>query len=214
MLTFADKQTSFIANSPEVNTQTEADYLLSDELHRGKNIDNSNFRKLLSSFSHEFTRVEEKIQEFVDEYYPPDTSNLIVQWEKALGIPDSCFKVENRTLEFRRKQVIAKLALMNLTTADDFVALAEFFGVRVKIFNGATFANFFPFTFPMEFFLDAKSAKFTMIVLFVDIIRPSNIFPLTFPITFEEDSLAQFIICLFNRLKPAPVRIEAKFKLD
>lgn len=213
MSTFADQQTSFIANSAEVNAQTLADYLLDDEMHRAKNIKGSNFRKLIDSFSHEFTRVEQKLQELVDEYYPPDTFNLISEWERTLRIPDDCFKVEGKTIEFRRKQVIAKLALMNLTTANDFVALADFFGVRIEIVNGDTIENVFPLTFPSEFFLNEKGAKFTMIVKFLDITEPINVFPAIFPITFEEDRLDDFILCMFEKLKPAPVRIEAEYKI-
>lgn len=212
MLTFADKQTAFIANTPSVNAQTEADYLLSDNLHRAKNIRLSNFRTLLESFSHEFTRVEAKLQELVDEYYPPDTSNLIEEWERALGIPDGCFKVENVTLEFRRKQVIAKLALMNLTTTPDFVELAAFFGVQIIIKNGSENGTTFPFEFPSMFFLNDKDAKFTMIVVFLNIPQPTNLFPFTFPASFEEKTLEDFILCLFEQLAPAPVRVEATFK--
>lgn len=212
MLTFADPQTSFIANSPEVNSQTEADYLLSDELHRAKNIKTSNLKALLNAFSLELTRVEEKLQELVDEFYPPDTTNLIVEWERTLGIPDDCFKVEGVDLEMRRKQVVAKLALMNLTTTQDFIDLAAFFDVAVTITSGSEIESVFPLTFPTQFFLNEKGAKFTMVVTFVNIEQPNNIFPLTFPFIFDVQTPVDLIICLFNKLKPAPVRVVARFK--
>lgn len=215
MLENAPEQTSFIANSVKQNAQSLADYVLDDQLHAAKNIKGSVFNRYLNALAQEITRGEEKLQELVDEYYPATTTNLIEEWEHALGIPDTCFKVNvNTTIEFRRKQVVAKMALMNLTTTVDFIGLAKFFGVNVTITNGKDQDNTFPMTFPFTFFQNTKEAFFTMIVTFVDIESPSNVFPLTFPINFEDETLTDLIICLFNKLKPAPVKIIARFKND
>lgn len=209
---FVDPQTDFIENSLEVNTQSLANYMPGGELFRAKNIDNSNLRKLLKALSYEFGRAEAKLKELVDQYYIPDTYNLINEWERALSIPDICFNPEGQTIELRRKYVIAKYALMNLTSTPDFIALADFFGFNIKILNGVEHDNFFPFTFPIYFFGSIKEAKFTMIVYFLDLDRPGNLFPLTFPITFLDT--ANLILCLFEQLKPAPVKIIARYKND
>jgi hypothetical protein len=206
-----DKQRSFVENSSARNTQSLANYMPGGPLFRAKNIGGSNLRRLLQSFTLELGRVEGKLEELADEYYIAETSNLIVEWENALGIPDECFKTTDASIELRRKQVIAKLALMNLTSAPDFVALAAFFGVRVEILNGADVGDFFPMTFPFFLFGSIKEAKFTMIVHFLDIERPTNAFPVTFPFKFEL-SEAQFILCLFNELKPVPVNIVPVYK--
>lgn len=207
---FVDQQTDFIVNSLEINTQSLANYLPNGEYFRAKNIDNSNLRKLLKALSYEFGRVEAKLKELEDEEYIPYTFNLIEQWERSLGIPDECFNPEGQTIELRRKYVIAKYALMNLTSTPDFIALADFFGIRIEIFNGITHSDYFPFTFSIYFFDGIKSTKFTMFVHFLDIYRPSNIFPLTFPITFTD--APNLILCLFEKLKPAPVKIIAIYK--
>lgn len=209
---FVDPQTIFIVNSLEINTQSLASYLPGGEFFRAKNIDNSDMRKLLIALSYEFGRAEAKLKELEDEEYIPDTFNLIEEWERSLGIPDECFNPEGQTIELRRKYAIAKYALMNLTSTPDFIALAEFFGYNIEILNGYEHSNFFPFTFPVYFFDSVKEAKFTMIVYFLDLDRPSNVFPLTFPITFSDD--VNLILCLFERLKPAPVKIVARYRDD
>lgn len=211
MVGFVGPQTSFVANSVKTNTQTLADYLPSDPVFESKNVDSSNLRTLLGAFAEELTRVEQKVQEVADEVYIAFTSNLIQQWESFVGIPDDCFKVENKTLEFRRKQVIAKIALMNATTTSDFVNLAAFFGVKVEISSEDEVEGEFPYTFPFQFACGLKACRFTMVVTFFDIPPPSDLFPLTFPITFSENSLAAFIICMFERIKPANVQIKAVF---
>lgn len=212
MITFAPPQKSFIANTPEANTQSLANYLLTDDLHKAKNISGSNMRKVLESFSFEITRAEQKLEELVNQYYPEDTINLIEEWERALSIPDECFKVrDSTTIEFRRKQVIAKLALMNLTTTQDFIDLAEFFDVTVRITSAEALAQVFPYTFPFEFPVGGSEALFIMVVQFIGIPEPQNLFPLTFPAKFDEDALVNLILCLFEKLKPAPVMIVSEF---
>ena len=127
MLTLAKPQTSFIANTPEQNAQTLADYLLDDILHQAKNIKNKNFRRFLEALAEEVTREEEKLEELVNQYYPAVTTELITEWERAVAIPDECFtNPEKKDIEFRRLSVIAKLAKMNLTTPQDFIDLAGF----------------------------------------------------------------------------------------
>jgi len=212
MVGFVAPQTTFIANSSETNTQTLADYLPGGFLFQAKNIEGSNLRNLLSAFSQELTRVEQKLQEIADEHYVADTFNLLAEWERFVGIPDECFKVENQTVEFRRKQVIAKLALMNVTTNSDFVVLAAFFDVNIEILSEEFITTAFPYTFPLQLACTLKSCKFTMVVNFLDIEKPSNIFPLTFPVVFEGDNLVDFILCIFEKIKPANVAIKGKFK--
>lgn len=209
---FVDPQKDFIVNALPITTQSLANYMPGGEYFRAKNIESSNLRALLTSLSYEVGRVEAKLKELEDEEYVPDTYNLIEEWERSLGIPDECFSPEGQTIEMRRKYVIAKYALMNLTTTVDFIALADFFGIRVEILNGLEYSNFFPFTFPMYFFGSIKEAKFTMIVHFLDLDRPSNIFPLKFPVTFS--NVPNLILCLFEKLKPAPVKIIARYRDD
>lgn len=194
------KQTKFVPFSHEQNTQSIADNLPGGELFRAKNIDDSNFRKFLNVLAIEIGVIEGYLEIIADDYYPWTTDLLLLNWEQSLGIPDKCFKIQNKTLMERRKQVIAKLALMNIITRQQFIDLAAFFGYRVEISSGSVH-NVFPMTFPIVFSESAKAARFTMIVKFMDEPDP-NVFPYTFPIKFIGDP-SDFIRCLFTRLKPA-----------
>jgi hypothetical protein len=203
--TIVPKQNQFVPFSDDENTQSLADNLPDGILYRAKNIPNTNFRKFLSALSLEIGRIESFLEFLADDYYiwTSTISGLLPSWERTVGIPDSCFKVEDTTpVEIRIRNVIAKLALMNVVTRDDFVLLAEFFGFRIEISGGVgTNGNVFPLTFPVVLFDSFKEARFTMIVKFLDKVSP-NIFPFTFPITFGDDETS-FLRCVFRKLKPA-----------
>ncbi|MCK5603071.1 DUF2313 domain-containing protein [Candidatus Pacearchaeota archaeon] len=193
---------NFKPNTEEENTQALADLLPQGVAWEAKNIEGSNMYKLLTSMSKEFVRVQEKINEFVIEHRPETTTNLIEEWEAAVGIPDSCFS-NTVSIDLRRKQVVAKLAKMNVQTAQDFIDLAAYFGYRVIIRNGAT-GSVLPVTLPFalgsyNFLLN------TILVKFVDLDKPNNIFTMTFPFTFGPTS--NIIICIFNKLKPVTAEI-------
>jgi len=197
-------QNIIIANSPAVNSQTLADYLPGGELYKGKNIQDSNIKKLLNALAEEVTRAEEKIVEVVDEHDLSRTVEFITDWEKVLGIPDDCFDPYNKTLDERRQYAIAKLARMNLTNRQDFIDLAAFFDIEVTIESGSKYKSVFPMIFPIIF--GSKAAKFTMIVTFVGIDKPENVFPMVWPFKFGSIPTA-FIQCLFLKLRPANVQI-------
>ncbi len=198
---------NFKANTIEENTDVYADYLPGGRLFCAKYVENSTLRQLLYGLAGEITRVQEKIEELTDDYFLENTVNLIVEWERAVGIPDSCMS-NTVLIEQRRLQVKAKLALMNLTTSADFVKLALSFGFAITIIPGEEVSAVFPFTFPITLFADAKHARFTMIVIFEGIPEPTNDFSLVFPITFSDnDNAEDFLRCVIKRLAPANVKV-------
>jgi len=133
---------------------------------------------------------------------------LIDEWERALNIPDTCL-TNTVPIDQRRKQLVAKFALMNITTEEDWIYLANFFGFNIKIEYGTQYSEF-PMEFPLYFAGSIKAAKFTMIITFLGLEKPSNIFTMTFPITFEDDN--NFMMCLFKKLKPANVNIHFRWE--
>lgn len=208
--TVVPKQQDFVPFSDKDNAQSLADNLPDGALYRSKNIPNTDFRTFLAALALEIGRIEGLIEFIADDYYiwTSTVSGLLPSWERAVGIPDSCFKVTDETpVERRIKNVIAKLALMNVVTRDDFKLLAEFFGFRVEITSGydEPNGNVFPLTFPIVFSDTPKEARFTMLVKFLDKVNPS-VFPFTFPITFGDDETS-FLRCVFRKLKPAYCRI-------
>ena len=197
----------FTPNTVEENTQALADLLPQGIAWEAKNIEESNMYKLLRALSKEFTRVQSKINEFVTEHNPETTTNLIEEWERAVGIPDDCFS-NTVSLDLRRKQVVAKFAKMNVQTAQDFIDLAAYFGYRVTIKN-AEDGSIFPMVFP--FILGEQDWLInTMLVKFIDLDTPNNTFPITFPFTFGGDE--NIITCVFNKLKPATVVIIFQYR--
>lgn len=186
------------------NTNGLVAYLPDGRLFAAKNIEGTNLRKLYQAFASEYTRLQNKIYELGIEDDLANTSNLIDEWERALLIPDTCL-TNNTTLVQRRKQVVAKFALMNLVTEEDWIALARFFGYTITISRGVT-SNVFTMTFPIYFTGSIKAARFTMIIKFVGLKKPSNIFTCTFPIVFSDNE--NFLMCLFYHLKPANVHLQ------
>jgi uncharacterized protein YmfQ (DUF2313 family) len=200
--------TIFKPNTIVENTNCLVSYLPNGRLFAAKNIDGTNLRKLYASFSPEFTRLQNKIYELSNEDDLANTTNLISEWESALGIPDTCLK-NNVSLAQRRKQIVAKFALMNITTEEDWINLALFFGFRIKIEYGTTF-GLFTMQFPLYFSGSSRAARFTMIITFIDLYKPRNIFTMQFPIHFEENTV--FLMCLFKKLKPANVNLHFRWK--
>lgn len=198
-------QDKFLALSLETNTNALASYLPGGELYRAKNIKNSNFRNYLSGIAIELIRVESKIKELADDYYIWTTEDLIGEWESAVGIPDSCYSNDG-DLDLRRKQVIAKLALSNTQTRQDWICFAAFFGYTINIYSGEIFGGF-PARFPVLLAQNEKEARFTIVVEFIGLIPPANsVFPGEFPMLLGGDETS-FLRCVFTKMKPAQCAI-------
>lgn len=205
----------FTPNTIEENAQFFANMLPGGQPFAAKNIYDSNLRKLLKGFAYEGFRFQGKIYELSEEDYIPNTINLIEAWESALGIPDECFNIKPDTLpiEQRRKQVIAKLAKLHLTTEADWINLAAFFGFTIQIIRPIA-GGHFDYDFDFYMYDDDKNARFTMIVRFMGMTAPENVFSCTFSIhapdtdpSFIFDDTQLFIICLFEHAKPANVHV-------
>jgi uncharacterized protein YmfQ (DUF2313 family) len=200
---------SFKPNTLIENTNCLVAYLPNGRLFAAKNIEGSNLRNLFTAYAKEFGRLHNKIYEVNYEYDLANTTNLIDEWESALQIPDTCLTNVDVSIEQRRKQVVAKFALMNIVTEQDWLNLALFFGFRVRIEYGTTY-NVFTMKFPIYLAGSTKAAKFTMIITFLGIEKPRNIFTAQFPITFEKNT--NFMMCLFKKLKPANVNLHFRWE--
>lgn len=200
-----ERQTAYVINSQEKNTQSLANYLPNGALFAGKNVEGTNIRNMLSSFALEIIRKETTLDTIATQYYPFNTVDFLAEWESALRIPDDCFEVEGVSIEQRQKQIIAKLALDKLITKDDFIALAAFFGYTITITTGLE-DNSFPFTFPFFLAGSEKEQKFTIIVTFKGI-APEVGFPYIFPLTFPPPDPLEFLKCYIQKLVPANVKV-------
>lgn len=157
-------------------------------------ITDTNAWKFLNGLAPEFVRLAAFIKD-ARVTIPKTTNNddFIEEWEFAVGIPDDCLPGTG-TLEERWTHVLAKFALMNVQTSNDFVTLAAIFGFTVTV-EGGIGSVLYPGSFGSD-----KEARNTIVVTF-DVAEPSA-FPYTFPFTFEQNQTA-IIECLFTDLKPA-----------
>jgi len=192
----------FKQHSIEEHASAIAAYLPNGRLFEAKNIDGSLYRMFLKGLAHTNQDVESMLMLFEQEIDISQTTLFITEWEKTVGIPDSCFDT-NVSLETRRKQVILKLASLGVQTSDDFINLAAIYGVTITITSGIVYDSF-PMTFPIIFFNNAKEARFTMVVTYY--IEAQYRFPYTFPIVFGNQSIP-ILECLFRKLAPANVDV-------
>ena len=173
-------------------------------------IEGSTLRKMLAGLALELAREDTTLNDITYEHDISQTTQLIEQWESALGIPDDCFNNTGTLLE-RRRNVIIKLS-SSLQTAQDFIDLAAVLGFVIQIKTGSE-RGIFPFnnTFPIYFFDTPQSARFTEI-FFVYTVSLPNVFPLDFPINFNGNA-TDLLKCLFTCMSPANVLVIFNFLL-
>lgn len=193
----------FDRHTLEQHAQAIANFLPSGRLFVAKNVQDSVYRMILRGLAHTNQDAESLIATFADELDISTTTAFLEAWEKTLGIPDECFDT-NVDLETRRQQVLIKLAALGVQTEQDFIDLAAMYGVEIAINSGIEhFA--FTLTFPIVFFPNAKSARFTMLVFYETPV--ASTFTLTFPFVFG-GAAVPIIECLFRKLVPANVDVQ------
>lgn len=186
----------------EQHTKALADYLPNGRTFEAKHITDSNLHKLLRGFAGEFFNAQGYLCLLEQDYFPDATEFFLDEWEQALGIPDQCLS-GGGTFEERRRDILVKLTALGVQTAEDFITLAQIYGIDIEIKNGNE-ASSFDYTFDINFFGDATDGRFTIVVVFP--IPEGSFFIYDFPIIFGDRT--QFILqCLFNRLKPANCRV-------
>jgi uncharacterized protein YmfQ (DUF2313 family) len=183
-------------------TDVLAQYLRNDRLHQSKNIEGSNFRKVLIGLAQEWLRFRDKADEVYDEYDPNNTTALITEWETMVGIPDECIG-NTGTIEERRTNVLLKLAGINATTAEQFEVIAATLGIPVVVEPGYE-SSTFPLTLPFTLFGEDE-VPFLIVVTLDAALQPSGL-PETLPFTLTND-VPDVLECLFNKLKPANTTI-------
>jgi uncharacterized protein YmfQ (DUF2313 family) len=190
----------FKTHTPEEHRKSLADYLPNGNFFNGKNVPTTNIFKLLLGLAYEFWRIESKLNEITEEYYIFQTTELINEWESAVGIPDDCFNA-NQTLSVRIQQVVAKLAL-SIDTAQSFIDLAALFGYECEIYSGADF-GIYPLPYPWTYYASGTIARFTLIVYLSASVAPGVYpFPNLYPWPYTSNT-TNLIECLFRAIKPA-----------
>jgi hypothetical protein len=163
-------------------TDSLAAYLPGGELFASKNIENSNFRKLLQGLATELFRSNGLLREYSCEILPDETQKFVDEWESAVGIPDDCFNGLG-SIEERRRDILLKLASLGIQTIDDFQDLANRFDILATVYAGED--SPFPVATP----------KFTIVVDWLGT-------------TPEQSQQINILNCLFKKVKPANVVLE------
>ncbi len=162
-------------------------------LFSAKNLVDSNLYNLILGSAVEFKKAYRYLFDFVDNTIPDRTVLLLEEWEKAVGIPDDCFPATGTTAE-RSNHVLVKLAALGVQTEQDFIDLADVFGISVSVSNGA------------DDVAPGAPNLTDMFTLIITLNSGGPTFPFTFPIPFGNDTQA-IITCLFTNLKPANCRV-------
>jgi hypothetical protein len=122
----------FKEHTDEQQAHALAAYLPNGKLWTGKNKSGSNFRNLLIGTGKELTRVEQKLNEILNECDISQATVLIGEWEKLLGIPDEAIPMAS-TLEGRRSNVLFKLSVFGAYQEADYVRIAQILGFNVTV---------------------------------------------------------------------------------
>lgn len=105
------------------------------DVWRSGQVEGTNLRALLDGLTPTVRRADLGIRTLVAEIVPSETTLLIAEWERAVGIPDGCFTTDG-TIEQRRRNVVVKLAALGIQTQQDFIDLAARFGIVVTVVGG------------------------------------------------------------------------------
>tara|TARA_R110000772_G_scaffold64331_1_gene143979 strand:+ start:80 stop:664 length:585 start_codon:yes stop_codon:yes gene_type:complete len=95
--------------------------------------------QLLHAIADELARIDARGNDLIDEADPRTTYELLIEWEKAFGLPDPCL-TEALTLEQRNKVLHAKVTNLGGQSRQFFIDLAKGLGYTVTI------TEFDPFT--------------------------------------------------------------------
>ncbi len=120
-----------------LTTRTSADYLsqMRQLLPTGAAWNapaGSNLVQLLAALAEEFARIDARAGQLIDEADPRTTLELLPDWERVLGLPDSCFKAPDNVSE-RRVALRQKITGIGGQSRAYFTELAARLGYFITI---------------------------------------------------------------------------------
>lgn len=184
-----------------------ANYLPGGRMFNASTVITSNLYKLLKGTAYEMLTADGLIKAFRQEIIPDLTEQFIDEWERAVGIPDSCFPGTG-TLDIRRTHVLIKLASLGAQTVADFQAVVDLFTTDFNVTNAvdSPLGDAFTFTFPFVLAgVPTIEDRFTIVLETAGTTGPT--FPLTFPASFSTGDEGDIAVCLVNKLTPANCRV-------
>lgn len=95
----------------------------------------ANLFKLLGSYSTELCRIDDRAKALIEEVDPRTTVELLVDWERLLGLPDECDNAIDQTQQERRNRVIQVLTTEGGQNEQFYKDLASNFGIDADIIS-------------------------------------------------------------------------------
>lgn len=91
------------------------------------------FGSLVYAIASEFARVSDKICILENETFPLNTTQLLTDWERVLGLPDAATAGIPQSTTERRASVATKFSTTATATPSFFVQLASDFGYAIEV---------------------------------------------------------------------------------
>lgn len=190
----------FKLHSQEKHADSIANYLPNCRIFTpAKFTSTAELRKLILGLAGELLRAERNSSDLFEQKDITTTTDLIDEWESALGIPDDVF-LGDGDLEERRSHVLIKFT-MSVQTGEDFERLGALLGYDDIEVTPVTADQYPPYDVP---FIPQETPPNYFIVW----VTGTNILESVPPYDVPFDVIvgSSFIPLLFDKLKPANVK--------
>lgn len=97
--------------------------------------DDALLTRMLGALAAELARVDGRVRQLVDEDDPRIAAELLLDWERVAGLPDTCVALsgQNQSIAQRRAALVARLTMLGGQSKAYFIALAASLGYTVTI---------------------------------------------------------------------------------
>lgn len=188
-------------DAPKDTSQQMADLLPDGRAWGKKNHQESNTRKLINSLAVAHNKTQQQVELLANEFDILQAVDLFVDWEKSVGLPDSCV-FDSQTLKQRRQNVIDVLKRKSIVSLQDF---QDFVDALLPGFGVILFPGYEYYTFEYSFespFLGDVNEKF---ILVAEVPLSDNQFEYDFEIEFEGGVDTTALECILSKIIPANV---------
>lgn len=171
--------------------------------------------KLMTALAAVYDTMTEAMCKLTAEIDPRTTSELLPEWEAAVGLPDACLPTATQDYE-RRRLIMLRLSKRRWTTAQDWIDLAALFGISITITPGwrvqkpALYAACYPKRYDLfpklgrfRVYIDITNVAFTGYTYGADADAATG-YAITYGTT---DPRLIALYCIFDRIRPANVVI-------
>lgn len=114
---------------------------------------NNDFTQLLDAMAEELARVDARALNLIEEFFPDTATELLLDWERVAGLPDSCTG-ELTLLQQRRSSLISVLTIERSLSKQFFIDIAARLGFVITI------TETLDYVWQVNAFIDADAVYF------------------------------------------------------